>query len=43
MKIGPLPGALEPDFQRVRTHWIPGFMAFKLVRRTQSVVLMVPV
>jgi hypothetical protein len=34
MKIGPLPDALEPGFQCVRTHWIRGFMAFQLVRRT---------
>jgi hypothetical protein len=42
MKIGPLPDALEPDFQCVRTHWNRGFMAFQLVRRTRTVMLMVP-
>lgn len=25
-----LPDALEPGFDCVRTHWNPGFMAFKL-------------
>ena len=33
MTIGPLPGALEPGFHCVRTHWIRGFMGFRLVRR----------
>ena len=42
MKIGPLPDALEPGFQCVRTHWIRGFMAFQLVRRTRTVMLTVP-
>jgi hypothetical protein len=41
MKIGPLPDAVEPDFQCVRTHWIRGFMAFWLVRRIRAVMLMV--
>ncbi|MGH3174229.1 MAG: hypothetical protein ACRDPF_10265 [Streptosporangiaceae bacterium] len=43
MKIGPLPDALKPDFQCVRTHWIRGFMAFRLDRRTRTVMLMMPV
>jgi hypothetical protein len=37
-----LPDALDPDFQCVRTHWIWGFMAFQLVRRTRTVRLMAP-
>jgi hypothetical protein len=41
-KIGPLPDALEPGFQCVRTHWIRGLMAFQLVRRARAVVLTVP-
>ncbi|MGH3161265.1 MAG: hypothetical protein ACRDOC_05225 [Streptosporangiaceae bacterium] len=43
MKIGPLPDALKPDFQCVRTHWIRGFMAFQLARHTRTVMLMVSV
>jgi len=43
MKIGPLPEALDPGFHCVRAHWIRGFMAFRLVRRTRIVTLMVPV
>jgi len=35
-------GALEPRIHGVRTHWIRGFMAFQLGRRTRNVVLMVP-
>jgi hypothetical protein len=38
-----LPDALESGFQCVRTHWIPGFMAFQLTRRTRTVMLMVSV
>ena len=38
-----LPDALDPGFQCVRTHWIRGFMAFQLARRTRIVMLMVPV
>ena len=34
MKFGPLPDALEPGFHCVRTHWIRGFIAFQLARRT---------
>jgi hypothetical protein len=33
--------ALDPGFQCVRTHWIRGFMAFLLARRTRCVMLMV--
>jgi hypothetical protein len=28
MKIGPRPNDVEPGFQRARTHWIRGVMAF---------------
>jgi hypothetical protein len=38
-----MPDALKPDIHCVRTHWIRGFMAFQLARRTRRVVLMVPV
>jgi len=34
------PDVLKPDIQCVRTHWIRGFMAFQLARRTRIVVLM---
>jgi hypothetical protein len=34
---------MESGFHGVRTHWIPGFMAFRLARRTRTVRLMVPV
>ena len=37
--IGVLPDAMEPGFHCVRTHWIRGFMAFRLARRTRTVVL----
>ena len=39
----PLPDPLDPGFHCVRTHWIRGFMAFRLARRTRTVMLMVPV
>jgi hypothetical protein len=42
MKIGPLPDALKPDIHCVRTHWNRGLMTFQLVRRTRTVLLMVP-
>lgn len=42
MKIGLLPDAVEPRIQCARTHWIQGFMTFRLVRRAQAVMLMVP-
>jgi hypothetical protein len=42
MKIGPLPDAMDPGFHCVTTHWIRGFIAFQLVRRTRTVVLTVP-
>jgi hypothetical protein len=48
MTIGPLPDArrtpadaLKPGIHGVGTHWIRGFMAFRLVRRIQMVMLMV--
>jgi hypothetical protein len=43
MKIGPLPDAVKPGSQCARTHWVRGFMAFQSTRRTQAVMLMVPV
>jgi hypothetical protein len=43
MTIGVLPDAMEPGIHCVRTHWIRGFIAFQLTRRTRSVMLMVPV
>jgi len=33
---------MEPGIHGVTTHWIRGFMAFRLVRRTRIVMLMVP-
>ena len=39
----PLPDALDSGFHCVRTHWIRGFMAFRLVQRIRIVMLMVPV
>jgi hypothetical protein len=35
--------AMKPDFQRVRTRWIRGFIAFRPLRRTRIVMLMVSV
>jgi hypothetical protein len=43
MKLGPLPDAMEPDIHGVGTRWIRSFMAFQPVRRTRTVMLMVPV
>jgi hypothetical protein len=40
---GRLPGAVKPGFHGVKTHWIRGFMAFRLRRRTMIMMLMVPV
>jgi hypothetical protein len=34
---------MDSGFHCVRTHWIPGFIAFQLARRTRTVRLMVPV
>jgi hypothetical protein len=34
---------MDPGFHCVRTHWIRGFIAFQLARRTRIMVLMVPV
>jgi hypothetical protein len=34
---------MDPGFHCVRTHWIRGFTAFQLARRTRIMVLMVPV
>ena len=33
-----LPDAMKPGFHCVRTHWIRGFMAFQLARRTRTVM-----
>jgi hypothetical protein len=41
--LSPNADALEPGFQRARTHWIRGFMAFQRVRPTETMMLMVPV
>jgi hypothetical protein len=41
MTIDLLPDALKPGFHCVRTRWIPGFMAFQLVRRIRTVMLTV--
>jgi hypothetical protein len=38
-----LPDVLEPGIHRTRTHWNWGFMAFQLVRRIRTMMLMVPV
>jgi hypothetical protein len=35
------PDAMKPGIQCVRTHWIRGFMTFRLARRTWIVRLMV--
>ena len=43
LAAGRLPDALDPGFHCARTHWIRGFMAFQLARRTRIVMLMVPV
>jgi hypothetical protein len=37
-----LGSALDPGFHYARTHWIRGFSAFQLARRTRTVMLMVP-
>jgi hypothetical protein len=34
---------VKPGFHGVGTHWIRGFMAFRLTRRTRIVMLVVPV
>jgi hypothetical protein len=39
---GRLTDAMDPGFHGVRTPWIRGFMAFRLARRTQTAMLMVP-
>ncbi|HYY17816.1 MAG TPA: hypothetical protein VE864_03170 [Streptosporangiaceae bacterium] len=43
MTIDPLPDAMDPGFHCVRTHWIQGFMTFRLVRRTWAVMRLVSV
>ena len=42
MTIGPLPDAMKPGIHCVTTHWIRGFMAFWLIQRIRTVMLMVP-
>jgi len=37
------PDAMKPGFHGVGTHWIRGFMAFWLARRTRTKMPMVPV
>ena len=36
------PDALNPGFHCARTHWIRGFIAFRLAWRTWTMMLMVP-
>ena len=38
-----LPDAMEPGIHCARTRWIRGFMAFRLVRRTRTMMLVAPV
>jgi hypothetical protein len=38
----PEPDALKPGFHGVRAHWNRGFMAFRLARRTRTVMPVVP-
>ena len=38
----PMPDAMKPDIHGVGTHWIRGFMAFRLDRRARMVMLTVP-
>jgi hypothetical protein len=33
---------MDPGFHCVRTHWIRGFIALQLARRTRTMVLLVP-
>jgi hypothetical protein len=40
---GRLPGAVKPGIHCVRTHWIRGFIAFRVARRAPAVMLGVPV
>ena len=42
MTIGLLLDAVKPGFHCVTTHWIRGFMAVRLARRTRAVMLTVP-
>ena len=37
---GRLPDVLKPGIHGARTHWIRGFRAFQLARRTRIVMLM---
>jgi hypothetical protein len=41
MMTGPLPDAMKPGTHCVLTHWIRGFIAFQLTRRTRTVLLAV--
>jgi hypothetical protein len=38
MSVGPATDAMKPDFERVRTHSEPGFMALRLTRGPQAAV-----
>jgi len=40
---GRLPDGVKPGFHGARTHWIRGFMAFRLARSTRVVMLVVSV
>ena len=40
--VGSAPNPVIPDFQRVRTRWIRGFIAFGQFRCVPIVMLMVP-
>jgi hypothetical protein len=42
LKLGPLVDAVKPGFHGVRTHWIRGFMAFRLAPHIRTVRLTVP-
>jgi hypothetical protein len=42
MKLGPLPDAVKSGIHCVRTHWIRGFMAFRLAQLSPTVMPMVP-
>jgi hypothetical protein len=41
LRVGSAPNPVKPDFQRVRTRWIRGFIAFRQLRRTRIVMLIV--
>ena len=39
LSVGLLPDALEPGFHGVTTHWIRGFMAFRLAWRARIMMM----